>query len=111
MKHKEHKKQREPSLLRQIIAIHYEQMKRRKALKLLAKQSWSVDFLSVLLMKAVKLQGNGVQLIVTNKDGVSMTLKPDTTTKETAINLDDSIFNHLDDDMAINKFIRENSRR
>lgn len=105
------KKSKEPSLLRQIVSIHFEQMKRRKALKLLSQQSWSVDFLSVLLMKAAKLQGNGVQLIITNKDGVSMTLKPDATTAATAATLDDSIFNHLDDDAAINRFIRENSRR
>ena len=48
------KREKEPSLLRKLIEIHYEQAKRRKALRLLEKQSWSIDFLSMLLVKAGK---------------------------------------------------------
>ena len=48
MKNKE-KKPKEPSLLRQIIAIHYEQTRRAKALRILKKQTWSIEFLSTLL--------------------------------------------------------------
>lgn len=106
-------KVKEPSLLRKIISIHYEQAQRRKALRILEKQSWSFDFLSMLLVKAGKSLGDGVQLDITNKDGTKLTLTYNQALRSdtSGINPDDDIFNRLDDDAAVEEYIRRHSRR
>ena len=71
------KREKEPSLLSKIIDIYFEQARRRKALRLLQKQSWSFDFLALLLVKASKLQGRGLSLVITDRSGVSYTLTYD----------------------------------
>lgn len=106
------KKEKEPSLLRKIIEIHFEQSKRRRALRLLQKQSWSFDFLAMLLVKASKLQGHGLSLIITDRAGVSYTLTYDKAKDSDAVKqFDDTIFNHLDDDLAVSDFITKHSLR
>lgn len=107
------KKEKEPSLFRQMITIHAEQSRRRKALRTLTKQSWSIDFLALLLIKAGRSLGDGVQLEVTNKDGMKVTLTYQQALGTDISQLDDSdnIFNKLDDDAAVQDFIRRNSRR
>ena len=110
MKKKMHAK--EPSLFRKIIDIHHEQALRRKALRQLSEQSWSVDFLSLLLVKAGKLLGNGVQLSITDKNGITMTLTYNDALKSDAVTVyNDDIFDKLDDDAAIESFIKEHTRR
>lgn len=102
----------EPSLVRKLIDIYFEQCRRRKALRLLQRQRWSFDFLAVLLVRASELAGKGLTLTIKDRDGVSCTLTYDEAkASRDAGNLDDSIFNHLDDDMAVSEFIRLNSRR
>lgn len=106
------KKEKEPSLLRKIIEIHFEQARRRKALRLLQKQSWSFDFLALLLVKASKLQGHGLSLVITDRSGVSYTLTYDKAKDSDAVKqFDDTIFNHLDDDLAVSDFITKHSLR
>lgn len=102
------KKDKEPSLLRKLIDIYFEQAKRRKAVRLLEKQSWSFDFLAAVVSKAAKLSGKAISISVTNKDGTTLTIagSPD---KETQY--EDSIFDHLDDDTALQHFIARNSTR
>lgn len=111
-KNKPPKPLKEPSLLHKLLIIYYEQAKRRKALRLLQKQSWSFEFLSVLLVKASKLAGQNLSLVIKDKDGKTYTLTCDKAKNSDAVDkLDDSIFNHLDDDTAINTFIANNSVR
>ena len=105
------KQNKEPTLLRQIITIHYEQALRRKALRILSKQSWSVDFLALLLAKAAKLSSDNIKLEITNKDDVTVTLTYEQAKRSDMLQLDDSIFNHLDDSAAIDRFVREHSTR
>lgn len=105
-------KAKEPTLFRKIIDIHHEQALRRKALRQLTKQSWSFDFLSLLLVKAGKLLGNGVQLTITDKNGVKLTLTYNDALKSDAVTLyNDDIFDKLDDDAAIESFIKEHTVR
>lgn len=104
------KSNKEPSLLRKLITIYYEQAMRRKALRILVKQTWSLDFLSLMLAKAAKASSNNVIMQITNRDGVTLTITYDNA-KTIANKLDDSIFNHLDDDLAVQDFIRKNSTR
>ena len=103
MKNKE-KKQKEPSLLRQIIAIHYEQARRAKALRILKKQSWSVDFLSTLLMKSAKMLGSPLELTIMSPEGIAMKITARDMQDDGRVD-DTDIFNHLDDQAAVNDFI------
>ena len=95
---------KEPSLLRQIIAIHYEQARRAKALRLLQKQSWSVDFLSTLLLKSAKMLGSSLELTVRSPEGISIKVTAKDMQDDGRID-DTDIFNHLDDQAAVNDFI------
>lgn len=104
-------KNKEPSLFRQIIAIHYEQARRRKALRLLEKQHWSVDFLSTLLLKSAKMLGTSLQLTIVSPDDVKLVITAkDLKTDDGRID-DSDIFNHLDDESAVNDFIAKHSTR
>lgn len=108
------KREKEPSLLRKLIEIHYEQAKRRKALHLLEKQSWSVDFLSMLLVKAGKSLGHDIQLEITNKDNVKLRLTYNQAARADSnrqMSDDTDIFNKLDDSTAVEDFIMRHSVR
>lgn len=102
------KKDKEPSLLRKLIDIYFEQAKRRKAMRLLERQSWSFDFLAAVVSKAAKLSGKAMSISITNKDGTTLTIAG---SPDREVQYDDSIFNHLDDDIAIRHFIAKNSTR
>lgn len=111
-RNKKPKAQKEPSLLRKIIEIHFEQVKRQKAIRLLQKQSWSFDFLALLLVKASQVSGQSLSLTITDRNGISYTLTHDKAKEADSVkNLDDTIFNHLDDNAAITDFIIKHSRR
>lgn len=104
------KRKKEPGLLRQLIAIHYEQAKRRKALRILEKQEWSIDFLSLMMLKAYKMSGQHLQMEIVSKGGQRLllsTLKVETNIQDA----DTSIFNMLDNEAAIDQFIKEHSAR
>lgn len=102
---------KEPSLLRKIIEIHFEQMRRRRELRRLQKQEWSYDFLSYLLINSAKLSGQNCILEIVNKDNMRIRLTIDSA-KDAYAKLDDKdIFNHLDDDAAIDDFINKHSMR
>lgn len=104
------KKDKSPSLFRQIISIHYEQAKRRKALRLLSKQEWSVEFLEYLIVHAAKTLGKDIEMEVTSPKGHKFIIR---STYSNISNIDDSddIFNHLDDEAAVNKFILDHNKR
>lgn len=101
---------KEPSLLRQIISIHYEQARRRKALRLLQKQTWSVDFLSTLLLKSAKLNNSPLELTVISPDNAKLVVRVIDYKKDDGRTDDMDIFNHLDDAAAIDRFVAEHSR-
>lgn len=105
------KKDKEPSLFRQIIAIHYEQAKRRKALRILEKQHWSTDFLSTLLLKSAKMLGTSLQLTVISPDDVKLVITAKDLKEDDGRVDDMDIFNHLDDEAAVNSFIANHSTR
>lgn len=104
------KKDKEPSLIRQIIAIKYEQAKRRRALRILSKQEWSVEFMEYLCEHAAKVMHKDIIISVTSPVGHTLEIK---SVAEHAVSLmaDDDIFNKLDDDVAVAEFIREHSKR
>lgn len=106
------KKDKEPSLFRKIIEIHFEQARRQKVIRQLQKQSWSFDFLALLLVKASQVSGQNLSLSITDREGVTYTLTYDKAKQADSVQqLGDTIFDHLDDDIAVANFITKNSRR
>lgn len=105
------KRDREPGLLGKLITIYFEQARRRKAIRLLSRQSWSVDFLCLLLVKSARMLGNGVTLEVVNKDGQAIRLAYTKEMEASVEGTDDSILNHLDDDAAVADFVARHGRR
>lgn len=103
------RKNKEPGLLRQIIAIHYEQALRRKALRILNKQEWSVEFMEHLVVHAAKVNKKNIIISITSPAGHKLEIK--SVESQDKLDTDYDIFNHLDDSAAVNRFIRENSRR
>ena len=101
---------KEPSLLRQIIAIHYEQARRAKALRILKKQSWSIDFLSTLLLKSARMFGSPLELTVISPEGIACKITAKDIQDDGKVD-DMDIFNHLDDQAAVNSFITRHSTR
>jgi len=105
---------KKPSLLRQIVEIHYEQAKRRKALRTLAKVDWSLELLSEVVRIAAKEFQRGIEIAIDTKDpnGRVNTIRI-SSIKDAMdqVNTDDDIFNHLDDNVAVDRFITEHSRR
>ena len=102
---------KEPSLLYKIITIHYEQARRRKALRLLQKQNWSVDFLSTLLLKSARMYGSPLELTITSPNGTSMRITAKDLNEDDGKVDDTDIFNHLDDEASINDFVSRHSKR
>lgn len=106
------KRDKEPSLFRKIIEIHFEQARRQKVIRQLQKQSWSFDFLALLLVKASQVSGQNLSLSITDREGVTYTLAYDKAKQADSVQqLGDTIFDHLDDDIAVANFITKNSRR
>lgn len=106
------KKDKEPSLFRKIVEIHFEQARRQRVIRQLQKQSWSFDFLALLLVKASQVSGQNLSLSITDREGVTYTLAYDRAKHADSVQqLDDTIFDHLDDDTAVANFITKNSRR
>lgn len=103
-------KNKEPSLIRQIITIQYEQAKRRRALRYLAKAEWSMEFLSAVLVHASNVLDKNVYIEVETRSGHKMKLSSVKAHGE-QLDIDNDIFNHLDDVAAVQQFIRENNRR
>lgn len=103
---------KEKGLLRKLIDIYWEQAMRRRAVRNMSKLSWSLDYLSLMLVKASRIIGSGVQLVIQDTSGKTVTLTYDKALQSDALKqLDDDIFNHLDDDTALNDFIRKHSTR
>lgn len=103
-------KNKEPGLFRQIIAIHYEQAKRRKALRELAKAEWTWEFLESIVTHAADMQKKDIEIAIERKNGDKIIISS-VKNRNTNLKEDFDIFNHLDDQAAVDRFIRENARR
>lgn len=97
------KEEKEPTLLRQIIAVHYEQAMQRKAMRQLSKLNWSVDFLAAVVQRC----NDDVVLTVKAPNGATLSISKNDATNTI---IDDDILMQLDDDAAVDRFIREHSR-
>ncbi len=103
-------KNKEPGLLRQIVAIHYEQAKRRKALRTLAKTEWTWEFLETVVTHAADASKRDIEITIERNNGDKIKISS-VKNRNTSLKEDYDIFNHLDDQAAVDRFIRENARR
>ena len=105
---KRQRKRREPSVLRKMVEVLWEDARRRKALRLLERQAWGLDFLSMALARAGRHSDGGLVMTITDRNGARMELRYEDV-KDRAD--DDNVFMHLDDDSFVERFIAANSRR
>lgn len=97
-------------ILKDVVRIRAEQAKRRKALRILNKQEWSVEFMEYLCEHAAKVLNKDVEMEIESPAGHKLRIKS-IANHASSMMADDDIFNHLDDEAAVDRFIRENSRR
>ena len=103
-------KNKEPGLLRHIIAIHYEQAKRRRALRTLAKTEWTWEFLESVVTHAADMQKKDIEITIECKNGNKISISS-VKSRNTSLKEDFDIFNHLDDQAAVDRFIREHAKK
>lgn len=99
------------SLFRKLVEIHYEQAKAKRALRILSKQTWSVEFLTALVAKAAKINKSGIELVFSDKEGHSIHIRSIERESALAQADDYDILNHIDDATAVNDFIAKHSTR
>lgn len=98
------------SILKQWLEIQQERAKTHKALRLLTKQEWSVEFLTALLIRASNVVHRPLEMTIVHKNGMSIRINT-IDTSESSTYRDDSIFNHLDDELKVRQFIEEVNRK
>ena len=108
MARKKQRRHKEPSVLRKMVEVLWEDAKRRRALRLLERQSWSLDFLSMALVKAGKHLDEGLVMVITDRNGARMELRYEDARGRLE---EDNVFMHLDDELFVERFIAANSRR
>lgn len=103
-------KKRDPSLLKQVWDVYSERYRVHRALRLLKKQEWSVEFLTAMLIRAANMVHKPLEMTIIGPGGTRIIIN--TLESPTPIALqDESIFNHLDDEMKIRSFISEANKR
>lgn len=100
-------REKKPTLFRQIVEIHYEEMKAKRALRLLSSQRWSLEFLEYLCQKCAKAENKPVELTIVDKDGRRIILR---SREGVVMESDEDILMHLDNSAMVNDFIRRNSK-
>jgi len=103
------KTQRQPSFIRQAWELFTERYKTRKALNMLSKQEWSIEFLTAMLIRAANLSHQPLEMVITNH-GQSIKISTVNNPGSAAFK-DDSIFNHLDDELKVKQFIESVNKR
>lgn len=101
---------KEPSLLRKIVEIHWEQAKRRKALRQLAKSEWTWEFLEAVITHAATMLKKDIEVEVTSPQGHRLKISS-VKNRNTGLDADSDIFNHLDDEAAVQRFIADHASR
>jgi hypothetical protein len=74
-----------------------------KALRILNKQEWSIEFLTSLFIKAAKHFHEPLEMTIVGPGQVSVTIK--STEAKNFVLMDDDVMNHLDDDVFIRQFM------
>lgn len=95
--------------LKEAWSIAVERAKIHKALRLLNKQSWSIEFLTALLYKAAKSYGTSLEMTITGPGGLALVVK--TADTNTTQYKDENILEHLDDEVKVQQYITSMQRK
>jgi hypothetical protein len=84
--------------------ISLERVRINKALRRMNKQEWSIEFLTAMLYRAARHYGQQLEMTIVGPGGMAITVR--TTDNKPPTNYsDDSILNHLDDELKVRQFI------
>lgn len=100
---------RDKSLFQKIVDIHHEEAMKKKAMRTLAKQEWSIEFLCWLCAKAARLTGSPVEITIESSAGQKASIKSQDLAKDLAY--EDNILDKLDDTAAVEAYIAKHSTR
>ncbi len=89
-------------MIKVLLEAWAEYVKTKRALRAAAKLSWSVEFLTAMLKRAAKAENQNLEMTLGNGQ---QWIKIRTVGQDLSDVKDDSIFNHLDDDLKIKAFI------
>lgn len=95
-------------MLREIIRIYYERALARKAMRILAKQEWSVEFLETLLVKAAKSCGQPLEMQLVAPNGARLLVRY--SERDNKDHVDDNVLDRLDDAAFIENYVLKNGR-
>jgi hypothetical protein len=100
------KKTKQPGLrtyLKEAWALMVERGKIHKALRLMNKQTWSVEFLAAMLYRAAKNYNTSLEMEIISPDGAKIIVRSGDPNKTQY--KDEDILQHLDDEVKVNQFI------
>jgi hypothetical protein len=89
--------------LKEAWSVAVERAKIHRSLRLLNKQTWSVEFLTALLYKASRSYGTQLEMTITGPGGFALNVK--TTDKNPTPYKDEDILQYLDDEVKVNQFV------
>jgi hypothetical protein len=95
--------------LKQAWDILIERNKVHKALRLLSKQEWSIEFLTALVIRAARISKQSIEMEIVSSIGQRIIIRSTDPAPQSLA--DDSIFNHLDDEVKLQAFMREVNRK
>ena len=102
---------KEKSLFRKFVEVAWEQLQRKKALRILSKQEWSIDFLTYLLVRSTRKSSLPLALIVKSPSGETLqVISSATAVMPRYLDDSDDILNHLDEPNVVEEYIRRNGR-
>jgi Uri superfamily endonuclease len=90
-------------------AVWVERNRVHRALRLLSKQEWSIEFLTALVIRAARISRQNMELEIVSPLGQRIIVR--SSDLAPASLQDDNIFNHLDDEIKLAAFIREINRK
>lgn len=95
--------------LKEFWAVWVERNRVHKAMRLLSQQEWSIEFLTALVIRAARISRQSMELEIVSPLGQRIIVR--STDRPPATLQDDDIFNHLDDEVKIQAFMREVNRK
>ena len=100
---------RQRSIWSEMWQLWIERCKTKKALRILNKQEWSIEFLTAMLIRASRITGQPLEMTIVGPGSVAVQINT-MDNPQSAVYRDESIFNHLDDDLKIQSFINQVSK-
>jgi hypothetical protein len=88
---------------KQLWELWVERCKTRKALRELSKQTWSIEFLTTLLVAAAKRTHQQYSMTITSPQGANVTVTTLDMPGQTTQDVD--IFDFIDDDVKVKQFM------